>query len=64
MLKTLCRIFDQFPLSFADKTPEVRAAQDVDLKAVLCKLNPNIPLVCVCGNHDVGDNPTVESIAK
>lgn len=39
-------------------------AQFSDFKAVFQELDPEIPLVCVCGNHDVGDQPTVESIAK
>ena len=25
-------------------------------------LDPEIPLVCVCGNHDVGEEPTKETI--
>lgn len=39
-------------------------AQFEDFEAVFQELDPEIPLVCVCGNHDVGDQPTVESIAK
>ena len=39
-------------------------AQFDDFKAVFQELDPEIPLVCVCGNHDIGDQPTVESIAK
>jgi hypothetical protein len=39
-------------------------AQFEDFKAVFQGLDPEIPLICVCGNHDVGDQPTVESIAK
>ena len=26
------------------------------------RLDKSIPLVCVCGNHDVGNRPTVETI--
>lgn len=33
-----------------------------DLKSVLSSLDPCVKLVCVCGNHDVGDIPTRESI--
>jgi len=40
----------------------IRAAQIKDLKSVLTELNPIIKLVCICGNHDVGDIPTVQSI--
>ena len=39
-------------------------AQLKDFKAVFKELDPDIPLVCLCGNHDAGDQPTVESIAK
>ncbi|CAH1794909.1 unnamed protein product [Owenia fusiformis] len=39
-----------------------RAAQEKDLKQVFNEIHPDIPLVCVCGNHDVGDSPTPESI--
>ena len=28
------------------------------------KKDPSIPLVCVCGNHDVGDQPTRKSIQR
>ena len=41
---------------------EIRKKQIKDLKEVLSELDSSIKLVCVCGNHDVGDIPTVESI--
>ena len=41
---------------------KLREAQIKDLKQSLLQLDPAIKLVCVCGNHDVGDIPTVESI--
>lgn len=31
-------------------------------KKVFSKLDENIPLVCVCGNHDVGNKPTKKTI--
>lgn len=31
-------------------------------KEIWSKLDPKIPLVCVCGNHDVGNKPTVKTI--
>lgn len=40
----------------------MRAEQVKDLKNVLSELDSRVKLVCVCGNHDVGDEPTVESI--
>lgn len=39
-----------------------RDAQVKDLKDILKNLDNEIPLVCVCGNHDVGDKPTVDSV--
>ncbi|CAM9230647.1 unnamed protein product, partial [Ectocarpus fasciculatus] len=33
-----------------------------DFQSVWKKLNPTIPLVCLCGNHDVGNQPTKGSI--
>lgn len=45
---------------FVDK--EMRLDQIGDLKQLFSRLDPDIPLVCVCGNHDVGDQPTHESI--
>jgi len=41
---------------------ELRKAQEDDFRKVLSELDPDIPLVCVCGNHDIGNTPTVESI--
>ena len=42
--------------AFPDKWPEIRSAQEKDFFKVFSKLNSDIPLVCVCGNHDVGKN--------
>lgn len=41
---------------------EIGAQQVVDFKRIFSKLNNQIPLVCVCGNHDVGDEPTNETV--
>ncbi|CAF0824085.1 unnamed protein product [Adineta ricciae] len=41
-----------------------RTRQEKDIKEVLAELDPSIPLVCVCGNHDVGDEPTRSSIQR
>ncbi|CAF2826349.1 unnamed protein product [Rotaria sp. Silwood2] len=41
-----------------------RTQQENDIKQVLSELDPSIPLVCVCGNHDVGDEPTRSSIQR
>lgn len=39
-----------------------RHAQIKDFKELFSQLHSDIPLVCVCGNHDVGDQPTHKSI--
>jgi len=39
-----------------------REEQVRDFKQVYEGLDNQIPLVCVCGNHDVGDKPTPETI--
>jgi len=36
----------------------------VDFQQVFEDLHPAIPLVCVCGNHDIGDSPTVATVAQ
>lgn len=40
----------------------LRDEQIRDLKVTLMQLNPEIKLVCVCGNHDIGDTPTESTI--
>ena len=42
----------------------IRMRQESDFKAVYSELHPSIPLVCVCGNHDVGDTPSNTSIRQ
>lgn len=39
-----------------------RGVQEEDFKKLFSELDSEIPLVCVCGNHDVGDIPTKESL--
>jgi hypothetical protein len=34
-----------------------------DFKEYMSLIDASIPLVCVCGNHDVGDRPTPDTIA-
>jgi 3',5'-cyclic AMP phosphodiesterase CpdA len=50
--------------AFGSEYPEIRARQEADLKAVYSRLDPAIPMVCVCGNHDVGNSPTPATIQK
>jgi predicted phosphodiesterase len=37
-------------------------AQVADYKEVVAGIDSSIPLVCVCGNHDVGDRPTAQTL--
>jgi len=41
-----------------------RSQQEKDFKATLCRLDVTIPVVCVCGNHDVGDRPTAADLKR
>jgi len=40
----------------------LRERQYVDFVHVFKNLDPEIKLVCICGNHDVGDEPTEEMV--
>jgi 3',5'-cyclic AMP phosphodiesterase CpdA len=42
--------------------PEQQAAQVRDFKRVMSGIDESIQLVCVCGNHDVGDRPNAATI--
>lgn len=39
-----------------------RLAQEKDWNEIFQDLDNAIPLVCVCGNHDVGNTPTAQTI--
>lgn len=41
---------------------DLRDEQEADFKREFAKVDPSIPLVCVCGNHDIGNTPTRQSI--
>lgn len=49
---------------FPTDSEELKDRQIADFKKVFSQVNDDIPLVCVCGNHDVGNSPTVETINK
>lgn len=51
-------LVDSFPGS------EIGQKQVVDFKRIFSKLDPKIPLVCVCGNHDIGNEPTLNTVAE
>ena len=41
-----------------------RAEQEQTFKDIFSQIDPSIPLVCVCGNHDVGNQPTHDTIQQ
>lgn len=42
----------------------IQDEQNADFKRIWAGLDPNIALVCLCGNHDVGNRPTPRSISR
>jgi predicted MPP superfamily phosphohydrolase len=46
-----------------EREPAKQAAQLRDVQAALARVAPEVALVCVCGNHDVGDRPTRATLA-
>uniref|UniRef100_A0A6B2LC37 Calcineurin-like phosphoesterase domain-containing protein n=1 Tax=Arcella intermedia TaxID=1963864 RepID=A0A6B2LC37_9EUKA len=44
--------------------PSVRERQIRDIKAVYSKVHESVPLICVCGNHDVGNVPNATTINR
>jgi hypothetical protein len=42
----------------------IQQEQFYDFKQVFSNLHPDIATVCLCGNHDVGNRPTPQSIEK
>lgn len=41
-----------------------RAEQILDFKEICRKVDPLVPLVCVCGNHDIGNRPNAATIEE
>lgn len=48
----------------AEECIETQRLQYEDFKRTWKELDETIPLVCICGNHDVGNAPTPESIER
>ena len=49
-------------ICLSDEEPEIRQRQEADFKKIFEKLDPEIPFICLSGNHDVGNQPTMETI--
>ena len=47
-----------------EECDRIQDQQNADFKAIWSTLHPDIALVCVCGNHDVGNSPTKTSIER
>jgi len=43
---------------------KLHQSQVIAFQRIFSKLHPSISLVCVCGNHDVGNNPEKQTIDK
>lgn len=63
MLTLLNWYFINVYLSISDTT-EINELQIKDFQQVFSKLHPSISLICVCGNHDVGNIPDENTIKK
>lgn len=47
-----------------DGLTDLKRRQIADFKRVFGRVDADIPLLCACGNHDVGDCPTIDSIHR
>jgi len=57
-------MINEWPASDTQKrgNGDKRASQVKDFNEVVSEIDPSIPLVCVCGNHDVGNRPSQATI--
>ena len=42
----------------------IQDEQNEDFKRIWSRIHPDIGLVCLCGNHDLGNRPTPRSISR
>jgi serine/threonine-protein phosphatase CPPED1 len=47
-----------------EECDQIQEQQNKDVKRIWSRLHPDIALVCLCGNHDVGNRPTPISIER
>jgi len=50
--------------AYPERYPDRWKRQGNDLKNALLRLDVSIPVICVCGNHDIGNQPSSDAIAK
>jgi len=57
-------LVDEFPQEEEGRktNPDKRRRQIIDFKEAFSLIDDDIPLVCLCGNHDIGDRPNAASI--
>jgi len=48
----------------AAANPDRRIQQEKDFKEAMQLVDPSIPLLCLCGNHDIGDRPNAATIKR
>lgn len=57
-------LVNAFPAAKEDDDGSQQEAQVQDLKGILEKIRADVPLICVCGNHDVGERPNAITLGK
>lgn len=61
-------LVDEFPSGERgrEKTSDLerRTQQEKDFKEAMNSIDPDIPLLCLCGNHDIGDRPNAVTIQR
>jgi len=57
-------LVNHVPEMYPKEDPNIRNLQVANFKKVMEKLDCKIPLVCVCGNHDVDNSPTSHTISR
>ena len=57
-------LVNAFPDDSSESGGELYAAQVVTFKRIFSALDSRVPLVCLCGNHDVGERPTRASLSR
>ena len=50
--------------AFPHADPDLRRRQTDAFKEALAEVDESIPLVCVCGNHDIGNRPTRATVER
>lgn len=63
------RLLPRFVIICGDLTNAYPNQPDYDdqvreIQVRLRKINPKIPLICLCGNHDIGEYPAADSIRR